>query len=490
MAKKYIVKKGDNLWKIAKNNNIPLDELIKLNPTKKNVIYADDVLRLEPDKVIKDVDIREERRLEDRLNLSDITAIQGYKHNDNYIIIDKNNRQLIVYDKNNNPLYVTNDFSTGLSGDDYNTITYTNDNGTIINNAGNNSTPAGILEISGKGMFHGYPSFTRARTNKDGTKEDVASSLHYGIIGNNRKASNGCVRIGGKTLCDIEPLVTTGTRVYTLPEKPGSRFTLKGGKLNFTADNPYGENKGNNKFWDDYNTTIDKSYSPLKLKFDKTGNKEYDKNRKDFAQSIVNNKKNIQEKFGLTSDEYNHLADLALGLAEQESKFGTGTSLDPRHNYKLKKEIPSAIKIGKFLENAFSLNFNGDTNVSRGYTQIKIDGDNKELQELYKKHNINFDNILNADKSALATMIRLAYMYNNEVRGRQFVTASGNNLSPYHALLYKWIGKNSELTNKTATPNKNIYIRNVNNYSRNFDMYETRTYNQYKYGGKISLEDI
>lgn len=35
MAKKYIVKKGDTLWQIAKDNNIPLDELIRLNPTKK-----------------------------------------------------------------------------------------------------------------------------------------------------------------------------------------------------------------------------------------------------------------------------------------------------------------------------------------------------------------------------------------------------------------------------------------------------------------------
>lgn len=53
MAKKYKVKKGDSLWQIAKDNNMNLDELIKLNPTKKNMIHPDDELRLEPDKVRK-----------------------------------------------------------------------------------------------------------------------------------------------------------------------------------------------------------------------------------------------------------------------------------------------------------------------------------------------------------------------------------------------------------------------------------------------------
>lgn len=84
----------------------------------------------------------------------------------------------------------------------------------------------------------------------------------------------------------------------------------------------------------------------------------------------------------------------------------------------------------------------------------------------------------------------MAKMYNNEVRGKRFQTADGNNLNPYHALMYKWLGKNDELKNKTATPNENIYIRNVNKYSRNFDMYETRTYNQYKNGGRLSLEEL
>lgn len=479
MAKKYIVKKGDSFWKIAKENNIELDELIRLNPTKQNMIHPNDILRLEPDKITKEINIRDERQRENRLSLQDITAIQGYRHDNNYVIIDKKNRQFSIYDKDNNLLYSTSNFSTGESGEDYNTITYADKNGNVINKKGNNSTPAGITEISGKGIYHGYPSFTRARTNSNGSKENIASSLHYGIIGEKRNASNGCVRIDGKTLCDIEPYVSVGTRIYTLPEKGGSRFSLKGGKLNFIADNPYGNDKGDKRFWDDYNVTIDRSYSPLKLKWKKTGNKDYDNNRKSYAQAIVNNKRELQKRFNLTSDEYNNLAELALGIAEQESKFGTSD------RYELKNYIPDfALNLSKYITRGHA----GAR--SRGYTQIKIKGDNTGLQEIYKDLNINEDNINNADKSAIATIARLAYMYNTEVKGRNFKTAEGNDLNPYNALMYKWLGKNNELRNQTATPIKNKYIRNVNQYSRNFDMYDMRTYDVYKYGGKFSLEDI
>ena len=479
MAKKYIVKKGDSLWKIAKDNNITLDELIRLNPTKKDIIYPNDELRLEPDKITKEINIRDERQRENRLSLQDITAIQGYKHDNNYVIIDKKNRQLSIYDKDNNLLYSTSNFSTGESGEDYNTITYIDKNGNIINKKGNNSTPAGITEISGKGIYHGYPSFTRARINSNGSKENIASSLHYGIIGEKRNVSNGCVRIDGKTLCDIEPYVSVGTRIYTLPEKQGSRFSLKGGKLNFIANNPYGIDKGDKKFWDDYNVTIDKSYSPLKLKWKKTGNEEYDNNRKAYASAIVNNKKALQQKFNLTSDEYNRLADLALGIAEQESKFGTSD------RYKAKSWIPDWM-----MDTAKYISRGNSGARSRGYTQIKNQSDNEELRKIYEELGIDNDSINLADKSAIATIARLAYMYNNEVRGRNFKTADGNDLNPYHALMYKWLGKNNELKNKTATPNKNVYIRNVNQYSKNFDMYDMRTYDVYKYGGKFSLEDI
>lgn len=556
----YVVKSGDYLGKIAQQYNTTVDSLKKLNQiSNTNLIYPGQILNINKGIIAKDINIRKEREREADFNKQNITAIQNYRHSDNYIIADKKNRTLTIYDKNNNPLYVTRDFATGASGDDYNTITQVDSKGDIKNKVGNNSTPAGILEISGINTYHGYPSFTRARVNKDGTRENTASSLHWGRVGSDRNVSNGCFRIGGKTLCDIEPLITIGTRMYTLPEKEGSRFTIQGGKLNFTADNPYGisletntetiedrrrqyqehypdnwkekykekfkisyeeslerakaaeykdkeaykKKYGKNweqqynedykkRFWDDYNISIDRSYSPLKIKFIKTGNKEYDTNRQNYAQSLVNNKKRIQQKLGLTSSEYDNLAELALGIAEQESKFGTSK------RYKVKQALgEAAVSIAKgaqsesiVMPERWGNSVPGLWDLSRayiagnkkaqsrGFTQIKTKGDNKELRELYKELGITNVNILEADKSALATIIRLAYMYNTEVRGRKFEGKNNIEVSPQDALLYKWNAHGNRLKNKTATPEKNIYVQNVHRFAENFGLYRPQVFTE------------
>jgi hypothetical protein len=66
--------------------------------------------------------------------------------------------------------------------------------------------------------------------------------------------------------------------------------------------------------------------------------------------------------------------------------------------------------------------------------------------------------------SALATMLRLIYMYKTEVAGRTFKANNDVELSLQEILCYKWLGKNNQLkTNNSsgkssATPDENIYI--------------------------------
>lgn len=454
----YTVNKGDSLWTIGKRNNISLDLLYSLNPEYKKgkILMPGDKLILNETPKITYYNVRDQWDRENVINQDNVSAIQSVKHAGNYIIIDKKNKQLNVYDKDNNLIYSTNDISTGKSGDDYNTVTYVDKNGKIKDGKGNNSTPAGITTITGKGTYHGSPSYTRGRTNGN-SYEDIASSFHFGRT-DKLYSSNGCVRIGRDALNVLSNYIGVGTKIYTLPSKEGSRFVVKDGKLSFLADNPYGTNEGNKKFWDDYNVQIDKSYSQLRLISRTKGSDDYKNNERKYIDSIESNKEKLMSEFNIDSDTYNRLAELALGIAQQETQYGTSG------RKKLKDITPD------FILNTIR----GNSNRSRGLTQIKLQGDNKGMQEVYKKLGINEDNLDNPSYSALATLARLAYMYNTEVRGHNYTGANGEKINNYDALLYKWMGSNDELKNNTATPDKNLYINNVKRYAKNYDLYSIR----------------
>lgn len=454
----YKVKSGDNLWNISRQYGISLSELRNLNPQiKGDLIHPGDILRTSPQYTNQIINIRNERAKES--SLDSLGSIMNYNHQGNYVLIDKKNNTLTVFDRNNNQLFQTKDISTGKSGNDYNTITYVDSRGVIRNNAGNNSTPAGITFITGKGQYHGFDSFTRGRMNTNGVIEDIASSLHYGNT-TDKKASNGCVRINGKTLNQLSKYIDYGTPVYTLPEKEGSSFKLRNGKLNFVADNPYGITEGAHRYWDDYNVRIDRSYSPLTIFYNGTNTDNiYNGNVMSYVNSISANKQALQKRFNLSSDEYNRLAELAVGIAEQESKYGTSK------RYKAKSFMPDwMISIIRGKSSARS----------RGMSQIKIKGDNAEMQNIYRQLGITDQSINKPEISALATMARLAYMYNSEVKGRNFKGVKNSTINPYDALLYKYMGRSNELTNRTASPEINKYINNVKDYAKNFEFLEER----------------
>ena len=460
----YIVKAGDSLWNIARTNNTTVNNLMQLNPNlKNNIIFPNQNLVIGKKQGVKAYNIRKQWEADKKLN-NNLSVIQSVKHDNNYIVIDKKNSLLNVFDKNNKLIYKTNDISTGASGNDYNTITYVDKSGNIKSGKGNNSTPAGITKITGTGIYHGYPSFTRGRS-KGSSYEDIASSLHFGNTSQQR-LSNGCVRIGGNTLNQLSKYIDIGTDVYTLPEKKGSKFVAKDGKLSFVANKPYGKDiKGDPKrFWDDYNISINKSYSPLKIVSTVKGNKEYKENERRFIDTLINKKQELMKRFNLDSDTYNHIAELSLGIANQESKMGTGTSLNPKHNYKLKTAIPWLVDIMK--------SFSGGA-VSRGYGQVKLKGDNKKLRDIYNNLGINENNIYSAENGALSILARLAYMYNTEVKGRKFKGANGN-IDPYTALIYKYNGRSSALKKGDVNPDNNSYIKNVRKYAAKYNMYSIR----------------
>lgn len=503
----YTVSKGDTLWGIAKRLGLSLDDIVSWNrdiPDINKIQIGDKIKVSDPSLSTEkeDHDLMDIISMETEINkMSDEDIIKSVDHKSNYAIVDKKNKKLTVYSPSGDILYSTNNIVVGASGDDYNTYTKTK-NGKLVSRAGNMSTPAGITRVSGIGEYHDQKSFQRARFNPKTGKWDhnIASSMHHGASAG--RGSNGCIRLLGNTGNELYNFIKKGDFIYTLPEKEGSRFVVREGSLNYIADNPYGEDSGEKRLWDDYNVHINKDFRPLNIsvknsdispdilpkwiynaydskngvksnnaflgvisaidniaKMDKLGN------IKEYSDAISYNKERIMSEFDIDSYTYDRMAMLAMGIAEQETKFGVSA------RYIGKQAIgDQGVDIAKRFRSLLNGNrWNDRSYNSKGITQIKIEGDNDETKKIYNKFGIDKENILKPYNSGIATMLRLASIYKNEVVGRGFKDNKGNDIDKFDALLYKWMGKGRLLNNGKASPNDNDYINNVKKYIGNFD---------------------
>lgn len=452
----YTVKSGDNLSKIAKANGLSLKELLDLNPEYKadpNKIYVGQkVVVSYPDSEPTLQNLRTRRLQEAELNADNLSAILGARHDNTFAVIDKDKQVLTIYNKNGR-IITSVPVNTGKSNDDYNTKTYLDEKGHLINMAGNNSTPAGITEITSIYDYQGAPSFQRARVGSDNkiktvkdkkgrtVPDEVASSIHFERGVGSANSSNGCVRVTPEGAKILKNYLGVGSRIYTLPQhKESSRFVLNDGKLSYVADNVYGKQKGeegntttvrgrvvDKHDWDDYNTTIDRTYSPLQIDVRDTDNKEYNTNKRTFAKSLEDNKEFVQKQLGLSSSEYNTLAMVAMGIADQESKFGTATS------YKLKQNSAGVISALKRLKGE-------KTAQSQGVGQIKYGDDSAEAIAIYDKLGVT-DNHNDIANEAKAIIGRLYHIYRNQYQNaKSWYTKAG--LSTEQALAYIYNGGN------------------------------------------------
>lgn len=506
----YEVQAGDTLSKIASKNKMSLNQLMALNPQIKNINnisigqkinLSNSAPKVEREKQWVKVD--ELRTKEAEYNKTNLGAIQGATHDSNYVVIDKKGKKLTVYNANNEVVYETSDISTGLSGNDYNTKTFTR-NGKDVYGEGNMSTPAGVTRISSMDMYHGAPSFQRVRLDSYGNPKKVYnskgeeiddtinSSFHLGSI-DKVYSSNGCVRMSKKALNDLGKYINVGTLVYTLPDKDESRFVLKDGNLSYEADNPYGiteKGKEKNKYGhdmvyqDDYNVFNNKTSSPIKIEYvgeaDLSGKKKENVQR--IIDGITSNKEVLQKAFNVSDFHFNKIAQLAMGILEQESKFGTS----PRYLLKkgLKNTDVSSIsssydgvipdeETGITLFDVIKHVKGNNTYDSLGMSQIKLEGDNEETQKMYRKFGITPENVASDEKTAEALMVRLLSMYRNEIQGREFKNKeTGHIVNPYDALLYKYKGGTAaKVLREGKATGKNEYVQNVKKYSKDFTFY-------------------
>lgn len=529
----YSIRKGDNLYSIARNNDLSLDDLLAVNPqiTNPSLIYIGDKINIPDGKFEKPTTPYDYSSIRDReaaLNASgdNEAIIKSISHDRNFAIIDKKKKRITVYDKNNKELY-SGRINSGASGDDYNTITYTDDNNNLIDSVGNNSTPAGITMVSSVGTYHGRPSFIRARYNKSTGEWDdnVASSMHYG----GDSGSNGCVRLVGDTANELSKYIGRGTMIYTLPQKEGSGFVVRDGLLSYLADNPYGNDEGDRRYWDDYNVYRNTDYHKLDISpksransdestsdsvqkaslfssikdgiegiaddvggflgairdgiLDKDGNITLTGAAKEGAQYILDKYYGVDDEGlrdymmtqyanGVSRNKESIMRDFGLdsGTFNNLAMLAMGiagqeSDWGMSSRYRLKSSIPDwAIdKAKKILRNKVGYR-------SRGITQMKIKGDNEETKRMYDKYGIDEESLSSPYGASVGTMIRLASIYKNEVVGREFKDKDGNVIDPMYVVLYKWQGgRNSDLRKGKVSPEQNSYIRNVNEYLRRFD---------------------
>ena len=510
MGGEHIVKKGDTLMGIAKANNIPYEVLRQYNPqiANPNIIRIGESINLtkKDDYVPQRRNLREYYAEEEKLNSSNISAIQGAKHNQNYAIIDKANKNIKVYNSKNELLYESKGINLGKSNNDYNTVTYSK-NGRLLYGQGNNSTPAGMTMISSKGNYHGNPSFQRARVDgngnmlmtQDGKPDNIASSIHWekGISGPN--ASNGCVRADSKTLQELNKYLDVGSMVYTLPQQYGSRFELRDGRLNFVDTRNQNQRNEDDAYRDrfktlsdgrrvsqryerDLNTVYNGTYLPVEILdtkkvqdtnpnrlkaalenivFNGNSNPQQPnyvdrfqetktKNRKEYANSLSVNKEAIMKAIpGLSNKEYNQLLTMALGLPERETHYGTDI-----------KQMATDLLTDNQLSLARKLMDNKDTVRSIGLGKVKAKADNDELKSIYNALGLDYNaRTLNNEDSAKMVMSKLAYTYLNEIKGRNFVDSQGNPLTTQEALYYAYTGnKKKKISDNTYQYDKD-YVK-------------------------------
>lgn len=181
-----------------------------------------------------------------------------------------------------------------------------------------------------------------------------------------------------------------------------------------------------------------------------------------YASTISKEKNKLTLLYHSDSQEYNLLATIAMGILGRESEFFQS----PR--YQFKEAAPWLIQMAKYA-NHF-LNGKKVLPNSRGPTQIKIVP--KIIADFY---GVTSENIHEPRNAALATMGFLIEALKElkqraENRNLEFITPE--TYADY--LPYIYFGGTRMLVNRKATPEKNIYIRDMKKYMSWVQIYEQR----------------
>ena len=282
-----------------------------------------------------------------------------------------------------------------------------------------------------------------------------------GVSAENNRFSAGCVNFLPEDFDDCMSQVQgVGTKVYILPEDDNNYFCVKNGQLHFTQKNYTGNV-----------ATTSTKHDPVKRIRITATDEDMRTEGKQMASTLSAQKSTLARDLGIDNDTYNMLALRTLGIAGAETKYGSPlANIGDFKPYWVKENMQGLVSTVK------SSNGNGSYN-SRGITQLKIGSyTDPDVKRLLNEYGITPDNLEKPENAAIGTMIVLSCIYKNELPALKSLMEELG-VSKEDALLYCFNGRKSEITNRTATPDKNDYIKSVRKYEKNFNLRQNGSLN-------------
>lgn len=183
-----------------------------------------------------------------------------------------------------------------------------------------------------------------------------------------------------------------------------------------------------------------------------------------FMHALSAHKTDLMALYHVSSNEYNLLGHMAIGILGRESEFFTST------RYQVKEAFPSLVHLTKIIHAYLEGHKEASVN-SRGPTQIKV-----VPALIEQNYGITTDNLYVPENAAVATMgylIEALAQLKKRVIVDHLDFIEPENYEDY--LPYIYFGQSKALVNRTATPDTNLYVQTMKKYMSWVDVYERAT---------------
>lgn len=183
---------------------------------------------------------------------------------------------------------------------------------------------------------------------------------------------------------------------------------------------------------------------------------------RDFVTALSAHKAELQSIYKIHGEEYNLLAHMAVGILGRESEFFTS------NRYRLKEAFPGMVSLAKVIQLFLAGSDKKASPNSRGPTQIKV-----IPEKIADRYNIETDDLGTPEYAAVATMgflIEALSELKNRIRVNNLDHINADNYVDY--LPYIYFGSSRALVNKTATPEKNLYVQAMKKYMTWVEVYQ------------------